>query len=204
MAEEAPHPSRDRRAERGEATRAQIVRAARELFTERGYAAVATNEVVEHAGVTRGAMYHHFKEKRDLFRAVYEEVEREQVEAAAKRIQGVEDPWEMLLAGMRAFFDACTDPKLMRIGLVDGPAVLGWREWREIGTQYAFGLVTFALRNAMEAGVLREADVEQLAHLLVGALGEAAMVLANSPDPASARADLEATVIVLLEGLRVG
>lgn len=192
----------DRRAERGEATRTALVSTARGLFAERGYAAVATNEVVERAGVTRGAMYHHFRDKRELFRAVYEQVEQELVESTAAQVAGIDDPWELLVQGTRSFFDACTDPALMQIGLVDGPAVLGWREWREIGTRYAFGLTTFALENAMEAGVVRRADVKQLAHLLIGALGEAAMLLANADDPGTARRQVEETVLVLLEGLR--
>jgi AcrR family transcriptional regulator len=196
------HPDRDRRAERGEATRAAIVRAARELFSSRGYAAVGTNEVVERAGVTRGAMYHHFSEKRALFRAVYEQVEQELVETTASKMHATQDPWEVLVTGARAFFDACTDPALRQIGLVDAPAVLGWQEWREIGTRYVFGLVTFGLQNAMDAGVLRRADVKQLAHLFIGALGEAAMVLANAADPETTRAEVEETLFVLMDGLR--
>jgi AcrR family transcriptional regulator len=192
----------DRRAERGEATRAELVRAARALFTERGYADVAANEVVERAGVTRGAMYHHFADKRDLFRAVYEEVEREVVAKTARQMEGTEDPWELLTVGVRTFFDACTDPAMMRIGLADGPAVLGWREWREIGDRYALGLVTAGLQNAMDAGVLRGADVRLLAHLMLAALGEAAMLIANAKDPQQARAQAEETVLVLMEGLR--
>jgi AcrR family transcriptional regulator len=193
---------RDGRAERGDATRAALVDAARELFAERGYSTVGTNEVVERAGVTRGAMYHHFRDKKDLFRAVYEQTEEEVVAATAARMGAIDDPWELLVAGMRSFFDACTDPALMQIGLVDAPAVLGWQEWREIGTRYGFGIVTFGLQNAMDAGVLRRADVQQLAHLVMGALGEAAMLLANAEDPRAARTDIEATVLALFEGLR--
>ena len=200
--EEERSADQDRCLERGVATRAQIARAARELFSRRGYAAVGTNELVERAGVTRGAMYHHFREKRDVFRAVYEHVEQELVERTAARMHGVDDPWEMLVTGTRAFFDACTDPALRQIGLIDGPAVLGWQEWREIGRRYAFGLVTFGLQNAMDAGVLRQADVEPLGLLLFGALGEATMVLASADDPEAARRQVEETLLVLLEGLR--
>ena len=192
----------DRRAQRGEATRAALIRAGRELFGERGYGAVGTNELVERAGVTRGAMYHHFRDKPDLFRAVYEQVEREVVEATAERMTAIDDPWELLVAGIRSFFDACTDPALRQIGLVDGPAVLGWQEWREIGARYVLGLIVFGLENAMHAGVLRRADVRQLAHLVFGALGEAAMMIANADDPRRARESAGRTTLVLLEGLR--
>lgn len=193
---------KDRRAERGEATRAAIVGAARELFAERGYADVGTNEVVERAGVTRGAMYHHFPTKKDLFRAVYEETEKQLVAAFAARLSTIDDPWEALVTGMRGFLDVCTDPELAQIGLIDGPSVLGWAEWREIGNRYALGVTTLALQNAMDAGVLRRADVKQLAHLMIGSLGEAAMVLVNAENPEATREDVEPTLMVLLEGLR--
>ena len=178
------------------------MRTARGLFVERGYAAVGTNEVVQAAGLTRGAMYHHFRDKRELFRAVYEQVEQEMVEATAASVAGIEDPWELLVAGTRSFFDACTEPGPRQIGLTDAPAVLGWQEWRDIGTRYAFGLTTFALQNAMDAGAIRHADVRLLAHLLIGALGEAAMLLAAAEDPAAERERVEETVLLMLEGLR--
>ena len=193
----------DRRAERGESTRAALIGAARDLFTQRGYGAVGTSEVVERAGVTRGALYHHFRDKRDLFRAVYEQTERELVEATAAELTAVDDPWELLVRGTRSFFDSCTDPAVMQIGLTDAPAVLGWQEWRAVGSRYALGLVTFALQNAMDAGVLRRVDVKPLSHLIFGALGEAAMLIAAADDKDAARNEAEATVLVLLEGLRV-
>lgn len=190
------------RADRGEATRAKLVRAARELFAERGYAGVGTEEVVRRAGVTRGALYHHFEDKRALFRAVYEQTEEELVAAVAAAAAGLEDPWELLTLGVRAFLDACSDPALMRIGVLDAPAVLGWREWREIGTRYALGLVTASLQHGIDQGVLRPADVDALARLWLGTLGEAAQLVANADDPEAARAEVERTLLMLLEGLR--
>ncbi len=179
-----------------------MVRAARELFASRGYASVGTNEIVERAGVTRGAMYHHFPTKKDIFRAVYEETEKQLVEEFAARMSAIDDPWEALVTGVRGFLDISMDPELAQIGLIDGPSVLGWAEWREIGKRYALGLVTFGLQGAMDAGVLRQADVTQLAHLMIGSLGEAAMVLANAENPEATRRDVERTVMVMLEGLR--
>ena len=192
----------DGRAERGEATRAAIVRAARELFSKHGFADVGTNEIVQRAGVTRGAMYHHFPTKKDIFRAVYEDTEKELVEQFAARLAAIEDPWDALVTGMRGFLDICTDPELARIGLIDGPAVLGWAEWREIGQRYVRGLVTRGLQNAMNAGVIRRADVTQLGYLMTGSLGEAGMVLAHAEDPEATRKDVEATLMVMLDGLR--
>jgi AcrR family transcriptional regulator len=192
------------REERAEATRAALLRAARELFAERGYAAVGTEQIVERAGVTRGALYHHFRDKQDLFRAVHHEMERELMEAIGQRMGEQEDPWELLVTGVRAFLDACTDPALMQISLLDAPAVLGWAEWREIDERYGLGLVSAGLENAMAAGLFPRQEVRPLAHLMLGALGEAAMVIANAPDPAAAREEIERSLLVLLGGLRAG
>jgi AcrR family transcriptional regulator len=187
---------------RGDATRDALISAGRDLFAERGYAAVGTEEIVARAGVTRGALYHHFADKRDLFRAVHEELEQGLVADIGAQIVGIEDPWELMLAGMRAFLDACVDPAVMRIALLDAPAVLGWAEWREIDARYGLGLVGFALQNAMDRGVLSPQPVRPLAHLLVGAMTEAAMVIANAEAPASARDEVEAPLVALLDGLR--
>ena len=188
--------------ERGEATRAALVAAARELFSERGYAAVGTEEVVARAGVTRGALYHHFADKKELFRAVYDQAEAEVVESILAATAAIEDPIEQVVAGVRSFLDACMDPALTRIGVLDAPVVLGWAEWREIGARHALGLVAAGLQNAMDAGALRAADVEPLAHLMLGAAGEAAMLVANAKDPRAARKQVEPALLDLLEGLR--
>src|SRR5207302_6267465 len=114
---------------------------ARELFAAHGYGAVATEEIVRAAGVTRGALYHHFTGKRELFEAVYEEVERGLVEQiASSAVSSATDPLAALHAGAQAFLDACEDPAVQRIALVDAPSVLGWERWREIGLRYGFGL----------------------------------------------------------------
>ena len=187
---------------RGDATRDALVGAARALFAERGYAAVGTEEIVARAGVTRGALYHHFADKRDLFRAVHEELEEALVADIGARIGGIDDPWELMVTGVGAFLDACTEPALMRIALLDAPAVLGWAEWREIDARYGLGLVSFALQNAINRGAVGPQPVRPLAHLLIGAMAEAAMVIANAEDPQSARAEVEPPLLALLEGLR--
>jgi AcrR family transcriptional regulator len=186
---------------RGDATRDALLRAARELFAARGYAAVGTEEIVAGAGVTRGALYHHFADKRDLFRAVHEELERALVADIGARIAGIEDPRELMVSGVRAFLDACVDPAVMRIALLDAPAVLGWEEWREIDARHGLGLVSFGLQNAMDAGVLTPRPVRPLAHLLMGAMSEAAMLIANAEDPGAARDEVEAPLLALVEGL---
>jgi AcrR family transcriptional regulator len=190
------------RAEQAAGTRSELMRTARELFAERGYSGVGTEEIVARAGVTRGALYHHFEDKKDLFRAVHEELERDLVASIGDEIAGIEDPWELLVTAVRSFLDACTDPALIRIALIDAPVVLGWEEWREIDTRYGLGLVSFGLQNAMDRGLFRRAAVRPLAHLLVGSMTEAAMMIAHAPDHGAARREIEAPLLALLEGLR--
>jgi AcrR family transcriptional regulator len=192
---------RRRQADRSQATRGDLVRVARELFASRGYAAVGTEEIVKRAKVTRGALYHHFRDKRDLFRAAHEQLEQELVEGIGQRMQGVEDPMELLNTGLGAFLDACTDPAVIQIALVDAPTVLGWAEWREIDAKYGLGLVTFGLQNAMDAGELRRQEIRPLAHLVLGALGEAAMLIGHADDPAAARKQIEPPLMGMLDGL---
>src|SRR5436190_10205234 len=162
-----------RRMEAARATRDALVDAALALFTERGYAGVGTEEIVARADVTRGALYHHFKDKRDLFRAVHERVESELVQRVATKMDRTEDPWDVLVTGTMAFLDACDEPAVKQIALTDAPVVLGWKEWREIDNRYGLGLTRAALQAAVDAGVLRRVDVEPMAHLFVAALSEA-------------------------------
>ena len=190
------------KAERAEATRAELVRVARELFTERGYGAVGTEEIVRRARVTRGALYRHCRDKRDLFRAVHRDVERELAERVAAALDPGRDPFALLVEGMRTFLDACTDPAVMRISILDAPAVLGWREWRDIGAEYGLGIVVAGLRSAMDVGAVRRQPVEPLAHLILGALSEAGMLIANASDPRAAREEVEGPLLAMLGGLR--
>ena len=188
--------------ERAQATRTALVAAARELFTERGYAGVGTEEIVRRADVTRGALYHHFTDKQDLFRAVHEEMEGELVASIAGRMDAAADPLELLKTGTSAFLDACMDPALARVSLLDAPSVLGWEEWREIDMRHGLGLITAALTGGMEAGVLLEQPIRPLAHLLLAAMGEAALMIANAEDPQAVREEMEASLLGLLDALR--
>jgi AcrR family transcriptional regulator len=191
-----------RREAEAQATRDALVRAALELFSKRGYGAVGTEEIVARAKVTRGALYHHFSDKRDLFRAVFERVEADLMERIGARMEATEDPWELMLAGMRSFLDACEEPAVKQIALTDAPSVLGWQEWREIDNRHGLGLTRAALQGAVDAGVLRPIAVEPMAHLFVAALSEAAFVVTHSDHPRKARAEVEAALVELTEGLR--
>jgi AcrR family transcriptional regulator len=199
-----PRHNRPRtKAAQSEATTKALIDAARGLFAARGYAGVATEEIVQQAGVTRGALYHHFRGgKEELFRAVLVQMSAETVRQVARAASAPRDPWEALVAGADAFLDACAMPEVQRIMLVDGPSVLGWDVWRAIDTDYGLGLLEQALQRAMDAGAILPAPTSAVAHVLAGALDEAAMVVARADDPAAARAEMGQTVRRLLDGLR--
>ncbi|HEY8810066.1 MAG TPA: helix-turn-helix domain-containing protein [Solirubrobacterales bacterium] len=190
-------------AERSEATRDALIEAARALFAERGYAAVGTEEIVRAAGVTRGALYHHFDGKRDLFEAVYERIEVELAQriASGALSAGATAPLEAMRAGAEMFLRAATEPEAQRIVLLDGPSVLGWDRWREIAAEHGLGLIEATLQAAIEAGAIAEQPVRPLAHVLMGALDEAAMLVARAEDPERMRAEVGRTLDALLAGL---
>jgi AcrR family transcriptional regulator len=194
---------RTRRADQSEATRATLLEVARKVFAERGYAGVGTEEIVRRAEVTRGALYHHFRDKKDLFRAVHEQLEDEMAQKIAAQLAERDraDPLELLRQGARTFLDHTTGP-LARVTLVDAPSVLGWAEWRAIDEKYGMGLVMAALQGAMDAGELRRQPVKPLAHLLLAAIGEAGMLVANAGDPKAVRDQVEPPLLALLEGLK--
>ena len=190
-------------AERSGATRAALVKAARPLFAERGYARIGTEEIVRAAGVTRGALYHHFEGKRGLFEAVYVEIEVELAEriAGGALSAGAAAPLEAMRAGAEMFLLACTVPEVQQIVLLDGPSVLGWDRWREIGAEHGLGLIEATLQAAIEAGAIAEQPVRPLAHVLMGALDEAAMLVARAEDPEAARVEVGRTIDTLLGAL---
>jgi AcrR family transcriptional regulator len=192
-----------RQAERSEATRKTLVDVARRLFAKRGYADVGTEEIVRRAGVTRGALYHHFSGKEDLFRAVAEEVEEEITRKSAEAALAHEDVWEQQRGGWEAFLDACLDPAVQRIILLDAPSILGPKAWREIASKYGLALVQFGIQSLIDAGLIEKQPVDPLAHLVIGALSEAAMVIAQAEDTAVARAEMGAAIERLMSGLRV-
>ncbi len=191
-----------RKAEQSDATRGALLSAARDLFTEHGYTATSTNEIADRAGVTRGALYHHFAAKDDLFRAVFELLEAEIAERVAREALAGADPLDQLRLGCRAFLDACLDPAVQRIVLLEGPGVLGWETWQEIEERYGYGLVATGVEAAITAGVFEKQPVEPLAHVLFGALAQAGLVVARAADPRGARTPMEAATDRLLDGLR--
>src|SRR3954469_9542441 len=189
MSTEAP---RSAKAAQSEATRAGLLAAARSLFAERGYAHVGTEEIVRAAGVTRGALYHQFADKRALFTAVFEQLEQEIIIVAEGRMR--EHPDDMLAAfraACRGWLEVCLQPEVERIVLLDAPAVLGWEAWREIGERYGLGAVIFSLEAGMASGAFTRQPVRPLAHVIVGALDELALYVVRAEDRDVAVAEAE-------------
>ena len=206
QSDDPPGGGRRTQSERSQSTRAALVDAARGLFAERGYANVGTEEIVRAAGVTRGALYHHFADKRDLFEAVYSQLEAELTEriATGALAANADSPLAAMRAGAEMFLRACAEPEAQQIALLDGPAVLGWDRWREIGAEHGLGLIEATLAAAIEAGAIPRQPVRPLAHVLMGALDEAALLVATAEDPESARREVGQTLDFVIESLSGG
>jgi len=191
------------KAERSTATRQRLIATARALFAKRGFAAVGTEEIVKRARVTRGALYHHFRDKRDLFRAVHVEVEAEMAGFVRAQLAqtSLRQPMELFRAGARAFLDKSAEPAYGRIALIEAPTVVGWTEWRAVDERYGLGLVITGLQAAMAAGAITVQPAKPLAHLLRAAIGEAGMLIANSSDRDAVRAEVEPALLILIYGL---
>ncbi len=169
---------RDRRRtqrERSAATRAALAAAARDLFTERGFHGTPAELVVRRAGVTSGALYHHFSDKRALFRAVFDAAERGLAERVAAAARGGLDPWDRLERGVVEYLRACGEPDVRRIVLQDGPSVLGWEEWHALDAAHHLRPLAASLAGCMRAGLVERHPPVPLAHVLLGALTEAGL-----------------------------
>ncbi|HXW34931.1 MAG TPA: helix-turn-helix domain-containing protein [Acidimicrobiales bacterium] len=192
---------KDQRVVQGEMTRVALLEAARKLFGEQGYAGTSTEEIVARAGVTKGALYHHFTDKEALFRGVFEQVERETSDqAVAEFLQP--DAWEALVSGCKLWLDAHLDPAVRQIALTDARAVLGWETARSIETRFSTVALRGALRKAMHAGVLEPAPLRPLALVLAGALNEGCQYVAEALDQAAARDEVAGIIVKLLSGMR--
>jgi AcrR family transcriptional regulator len=195
--------------DRSRATRSALVATARRLFAERGYADVSAAEIVAAAGVTRGALYHHYTDKRDLFQTVFTELEAElntEIQVAAGRARELGDLGAGMLAALDAFLSACERDEIVRIVLTDAPAVLGWQVWREIEAAHGLGLITDMLQAGMAAGLIVRQPVRVLAQLMLSALIEAAMLVASAREPAeraTVRVEVRQGLVTLFAGLSV-
>lgn len=196
--------NRRTQAERSAITRSALIEAARALFGGDGYAAVGTEAIAARAGVTRGALYHQFSDKVELFAEVFETVEGDVTSRLAEQMEGdLSDPVRLLEQGVEGWLDACMEPEVQRIVLLDGPVVLGWDRWREIALRHGGGMVQAAVQLAIDAGRFAPQPAGPLAHLLIGALDEAGIYVARAEDPAQARLEMTSALGSIIRGLLV-
>ena len=197
-----PQSRLSRRQENAAATRDGLLETARELFGKRGFAAVGIEEIAARAGVTTGALYHHFGSKRALFRAVFDALEAEQMERSIAVGSGYGDSWQGLEAAIDATLDAGLAPEFRQIALRDARTVLSASEWRTITDRYSFGRLRDAIEGFMESGMIAPASSEMLARALISLIGELSVSVAEAKDTGSARRDAERLVRKILAALR--
>jgi AcrR family transcriptional regulator len=193
-------PETDGRIRRSTATRTELVKAARALFAERGYDQVSTAEVVAAAGVTRNALYYHFPAKEALFRAVYEDVEREVAERILPAATQEGSAVERLRKGCQLFLDACLASEIAEISVRQAPAVLGFRQVREIDNRHYLGPLQAVINAGIENGEVPPMPVKAAASMLLGALDEAALLIADSARPRQTRRDAGQVAETLIDG----
>lgn len=190
--------------ERAVATRAGIVTTARQLFAETGYHATGTSEIVARAGLTRGALYHHFTDKEDLFKEVFRTIVAELVgrsNSAADVLPG--DTWSKVTVAFSQYLQLVSSTEeYQRILLIDGPAVLGWANWRDLQSEFVAKGTAEALQLLMDQGIIAHQPAEPLAYLIQAALNDAAMTIAHSPNPAHASKEAMTAFLFLLQGIR--
>jgi AcrR family transcriptional regulator len=181
-------------------TERALRRAGRALFAENGFLGTPAEDIVKAAGLTRGALYHHFAGKEGLFERVLEDVMRELHERLRRAGSRAKDPLSALKAGIHEFLEACSEESNRRLLLIDGPSVLGWARWREMDLKFGLGLLRQALGAAMRAGLIADEPLDVLAHLLAGAMIDGAMLIGTSPGDPKLKRSVEHTLFRLLDG----
>ena len=176
----------NKKVEQGKSTRQQIVATAKELFAARGYEGTSIEAVLQHAGISRGALYHHFDSKETLFGAVLRSVEAEIAQALVHASRGITDPVEGLRTGGYTWLELANDPAIRQIALIDAPSVVGWEKWRAADEGYGLGLLKAGLGAAAASGRMRPELVDVFAHMLLAAMSEVALLIARSDDPSAA------------------
>src|ERR1022692_1578924 len=191
-----------RREEYAETTRAAIVAAAVERFAADGFAGTSIDAVAETARGYKGAVYHHFTDKARLFEAAFEVMEKRLLARVTLGVAGIQDPWELIAAGVDLFLAECCQPDFRRIALEDAPAALGWARWKEIEERYFLGLVTAAVDGLAQGGQIDAGPGDLTARMFLAAMAEAGLVVAGAADPDAERLQAGALVMRFLRGLR--
>lgn len=190
----------NKKIEKGLSTRQHIVSVATELFTSMGFEATSIEAILTACDVSRGALYHHFASKDELFEAAFEKVEEDIAKETVAATRGITDPVAAISVGCKLFLDMARTDRVRQMVLIDAPSVLGWRKWREIEERHGFGLLKASLRESAKVRGLKEPS-EVFAHMLLAALIEAALLIARADDPVAAMASSKAAIDRLIEGM---
>jgi AcrR family transcriptional regulator len=191
-----------RRQDYSASTKRALVEVARELFTEQGYAGTSLDAIVGGARVTKGALYHHFSGKQELFEAVFEAVEDDAARAIRSAVKDRKDPWDKAMAGLRAFLAVCQQPAYRRVVIAEGPAVLGYERYREQEERSTFGIVQDIVAAVLTTYELEQSMIETFSRVFFGAMSAAGSAVTSSDDPKRASAEVEAAIAFFLAGLR--
>jgi AcrR family transcriptional regulator len=168
-------------------TRGRLLAAGRKLFAARGFAATSTDDILREAGVTRGALYHHFRDKTDLFEAICRELSEAAMRKIEEAVDGVDDPIKALEAGCLAWMDFVLRPEIRRLLIVEAPAVLGWQRWLELDEAHSFKLLREGIAEALSAGVIQfDGTAESIAVMLNGAINASVLRLSDGPEEEAA------------------
>lgn len=166
--------------QQGRETRIKLIEAAIEVFSKDGYKNASMELIVEITGVTRGALYYHFENKLVLFEAVFDNIQAQIADNILDAANKEPDKWNQLIAGCRAFLESCIDPKIQRIAIIDAPSVLDWNTWRKVDSVHGLSLLKSTLSDLRNDGVIETGSLDALAHLLSGAMNEAALWIIQS------------------------
>lgn len=196
-------PASPEQSEKALTTRASLVMVGRELFSTQGYFSTGTEQIVTRAGVTKGALYHHFADKKALFQAVFEAVNAELITSYGQVTARGGDVWQRLGKGVQFLLDQALEPQIGQITVIDSPAVLGWAAWRELVSRLCLGLFEEAIGAAIEQGIIAHQPIEPLAHILMAATSATAMLIVDSADPKATRTEVGESLDRLLDGLRL-
>jgi AcrR family transcriptional regulator len=199
MTEQKAAPGK--RAAQGRATRGQLIEVATRLFAEHGYEGTSIEAVLSAAGVSRGALYHHFAGKEALFEAVVSAVSEQVTVELTETVQGCDDPLDAMRTAAVAWIDLAADPVIQRIVLVDAPSVLGWDRWRAMDDGRTLGAMRAMLQAISDSGRLPAELVGPFSHMILAALDEIVMVIARAPDSTAAVAEGRMAVKALLDRL---
>jgi AcrR family transcriptional regulator len=190
-----------KRAAQGRATRGQLIEVATRLFAENGYEGTSIEAVLTAAGVSRGALYHHFAGKEALFEAVVSAITDRVTVELTEVISGCTDPVDAMRTGALAWIGLAADPVIQRVVLVDAPSVLGWERWRTMDNGQTLGAMKAMLQAVSDSGRLPSDLVDPFAHMILAALDEFALVVARAPDSKTAVAEGRRAVEELLDRL---